>query len=335
MHPDELDLMEFIDGTADAAVASHVETCPGCQQAISQFVDLDGSPRAWSDPRPVDVEVSPGVVQALERELPEQVRAGQLWRARWDDGTLLVYVVRVDSSGGQLAPASLDVHLAEPRTRVVDEDESPLGVTVGIWAARSLHAPVTLLERYLGAVDGDEVAADGLAEAGGELTPLDDRTVYAERLRDALRDLITAAAWEPDGQAEPLSLAVVLGRAGLTMADLPELLGIDVPTALDLWRGDVAPSDEQLAALDMAAEVRGSGVVPSQATGPALPPALLLELARPRWKGRVLTAASSRGVSEEAARRAAASDALGLTLAARRRRTAVPDWGEILDRVLP
>lgn len=335
MHSDELDLMEFIDGTADAAVASHVEACPGCQRAVRQFVDLGGSPAAWSDPRPVEVEVSPGVVQALERDLPEQVRAGQLWRARWDIETLLVYVVRFDSSGCQLAPASLDVQLAEPRTRVVDEDESPLGVPVGVWAGRSLQAPFSLLERYLGTIDGNAVAADGLTPAADDLTPLDDRTVYAERLRDALRDLITAAAWEPAGPPEPLSLATVLGRAGLTMADLPDLLGIDVPTALDLWRGDVAPSGEQLAALDTAAEARGSGVVPSQATGPALPPELLLELARPRWKARVLAAASMRDLSEEAARRAAAAEALGLTLAARRRRTAESDWGEMLDRVLP
>lgn len=335
MHPDELDLMEFIDGTADAAVASHVEACPGCQQEVGQFVDLGGSPAAWSDPRPLDVEVSPGVVQTLERDLPEQVRAGQLWRSRWDDETLLVYVVDVDSSGCQLAPAALDVHLAEPRTRVVDDNESPLGVAVGVWAGRSLHAPFALLERYLGTVDGNEVAADELADAVNELTPLDDRTVYAERLRDALGDLITAATWEPDGPAEPLSLANVLGRAGLTMADLPDLLGIDVPTALDLWRGDVAPSAEQIAALDTAAKARGSGVVPSQSSGPALPPELLLELARPRWKARVLAAASNRDLSEEAARRAAAADALGLTLAARRRRTAVDEWGEMLDRVLP
>ena len=334
MHPDEIDLMDYVDGTAGPDVAGHVRACTTCQHSVEGFSDVGEPPRDTPGKAAVvDARVSPSVLRALARPLPEEVRAGQLWRARWDDETQLVCVLYATAADCRVAPVSLDVHLAGPGVQTVEGSQSPVGLPLGIWTAHAVDTRVSLLELCLGAfpVEVDELAQDADTP---QLGALDDRTVFADRLGEHLLLLAQRADWEPEQRGEQLTLSQACTQAGLRLNDLVQLLGIDLPTALDLWRGDTDPSASQLAVLDQAVSDRGGPDLPSSAAGPPLPVELLQELARPTWKARLLEARTGPSARESQARQDIARDALGLTLAARSRRETQTNWAEVLDRVL-
>lgn len=332
MHPDELDLMEYVDGVADPHLRTHLSECPVCQAAAAEFTDAVPLPNWDAVLAAVDATVSPSVLAALDMPIPDSVEAGQLWRARWDDDTQLVYVAAAEPTTCHLAPISLDVHLAGPNARTVDADDSPLGIPFGAWTARTVQARQSVLEQYLGQIE--HTPGNGRGESSHELAALDDRSAFAGRLEERLIVLATQAAWEPTSQRDPAPLSTILQRAHINLAEMAALLDVDTATALDLWRGDSALSAQQLAALDAAAAARGATTLPSAATGSDFPDELLEELTQPLWKAPVLAARARRSTTETAARQAAAAAAVRLTLAARRQRRTATDWAEVLGRVL-
>lgn len=333
-HPDELDLMDYVDGAAGPDVSSHVDACIICQHDVEGFADVGEPPGGTPGRAVIDARVSPSVLEALARPLPKEARAGQLWRARWDDEAQLVYVLEAATPHCRLAPVSLDVHLAAPGVRIVEGSQSPVGVDLGVWMSRAVAARTSLLEQCLGDFPTDVI--DPTLDADEpQLGALDDRTVFADRLEEQLLLLAQRAAWEPDQRAEQPSLSEAFAQAGLALNDLVQLLSVDLPTALDLWRGDTEPSASQLAVLDQVVSARGGTDLPSSAAGQSLPADLLQELARPIWKARVLQARTSPLAGEAEARHDATRMALDLTLAARSRRPMTTNWAEVLDRVLP
>jgi hypothetical protein len=332
MHPDELDLMEYVDGVADPHLRTHLLECPVCRAAAAEFADAVPLPNWDAVLAAFDVAVSPSVLAALDTPVPDSVEAGQLWRARWDDDTQLVYVVAAEAASCRLAPISLDVHLAGPNVRTVDADDSPLGIPFGAWTALTVQARKSVLERYLGQLE-HRLGSDR-GESSYELAALDDRSVFAGRLEERLMVLSTQAAWEPTSERDPALLSTILQRAHIDLTETAALLDVDTATALDLWRGDRALSAQQLAALDEAAAARGAATLPSAATSSDFPDELLDELTQPMWKTPVLAARTRRSTNETAARQAAAAAAVRLTLAARRQRRTATDWAEVLGRVL-
>lgn len=332
MHPDELDLVEYVDGVADPHLRTHLAECPVCQAAAAEFADAVPLPDWDAVLAAVDAAVSPYVLAALDTPLPDSVEAGQLWRARWDDDTQLVYVVAAEAATCRLAPISLDVHLAGPNVQTVDADDSPLGIPFGAWTARTVQARQSVLERYLGRLE--QTLGSDRGESSYELAALDDRSVFAGRLEERLVVLAGQAAWEPTPDRDQASLSTILQRAHINLTEMAALLDVDTATALDLWRGDSVPSAQQLAALDEAAAARGATTLPSAATSSDFPDELLDELTQPLWKGPILAASTRRSSTETAARQAAAAAAVRLTLAARRQRRTATDWAEVLGRVL-
>ena len=334
MHPDELDLMDYVDGAARHDVSKHVRACTICQHSVDGFADVGEPPSSTPGRAGVDARVSRSVLRALARPLPEEIRAGQLWRARWDDETQLVFVLNAVAPHCRVAPVSLDVHLAGPGVPTVGDSQSPIGLPLGVWTARAVDTRTSLLEQYLGELSAEVVESILDADAP-QLKALDDRTVFADRLEEQLRLLAQSAEWEPVRSDERLTLSQVCTQVGLKLSDLVHLLGTDLPTALDLWRGDTDPSASQLSALDQAVSARGGRALPSSAAGPVLPGELLQELARPTWKARLLEARTGPSASESQARWDVAREALALTLAARSRRETRTNWAEVVDRVLP
>jgi hypothetical protein len=331
-HPDELDLMEYVDGVADPHLQTHLSECSVCQDAADEFADAVPLPNWDSVLDAVDAAVSPSVLAALDTPVPGRVEAGQLWRARWDDATQLVYVVAAEAATCRLAPISLDVHLAGPNVRTVDADDSPLGIPFGAWTARTVQARQSVLELFLGRLE-HTLGIDRDASSY-ELAALDDRSLFAGRLEERLVVLAMQAAWEPTSERDSTSLSMILQRAHINLTEMAALLDVNTATALDLWRGDRTLSAQQLAALDEAAAARGATMLPSAATSSDFPDDLLDELTQPLWKAPVLAARTRGSTTETAARQAAAAAAVQLSLAARRQRRAAMNWAEVLGRVL-
>ena len=330
-HPDELELMEVIDGTADAAVVQHVHSWPRCQSLTARAA----APRQPdAETRMPAAAVTTTILSALRRSLPDRVRRGQLWRTRWDDDTALAYVLHADPQVLRLVPLSLDVHLADHRTVILRD--SPLGVPVGIWAGAEVSGSSAVLERYLGSCSPSvERDVRRLVTAPGTEDPLSDRAQFRSALHAELSTLNDAAqSSQPKAPSDDAALSDVLAQAGLGVRDLAELLQVDLATALDIYRADVAPTPEQMSSLEQALPGDGSAGLPARTHTRAAPEELATELASPEHKASILTAREPWRLNESEVRGLALERATDLALAARVAQRSQRDWAEIVERVL-
>lgn len=343
-HPPLLELSQLAAGTAPDDVVEHVNGCATCQQRAELVASTVSTP---TDIPVLDAAVPAELVAAFEDARVPAPARGQIWRCVWDELSVLALVWLGGEQDVTLMPVTFDVHLADHLTAVFDEERSGLGLPIGIWTALEAGASTAVLERCLADLEPEaleEVAA--LRAARGEQQPagvtrgirpgsrLDERAQYRTELDVQFRLLIAAAAWEPNEGTGP-ALKDVLSEAGLKPADVSRELGLGPRDVVALFQARRAPTRDELDRLDTLAAEAGAAYLPSAAARATPPEELMARMNLPRWKPRLVGAAAEWGCGEATARRQAADDARGMSVAARRGRSADVEWDEILDRVLP
>ena len=259
------------------------------------------------------------------------LRAGAVWRARWDDVALLVLLVgNPTATTVAVTPVTFDDTGAEADTLLV-AFPSGRGATLAVWRTLRRDLPLALLDRPVGELPLAVIAwtaggpvPDDARLAGPALPSVAFRSPVRADLEDDLDALIAAVP----------ALTPVSSRRAMTgarkrvlpseeqFAALMARLGVSLPVVLDLVDGKREPSPEEAAALrDIV------GVTPEVTPPPA---ELVIEMYHPRWKATVLDLARRRDMKEAAARAVMASEAFAL--AARQTGDQTPDWRERLAR---
>lgn len=196
----------------------------------------------------------------LESPLPN-VSPGQLWRGSWRSEALLLLVLEVKSTHVAASPVTTDVEMADGYTLLVPAAESPLDVSLAIFAGLTLDVRPIALDAYFGQLDAvalgvarDLYRANALGMPPSsqdryrcgeqDLDDLDERRDYrieisqsAARIAMAELDLISGhqeslPAILRDHRVGPSSLAVALK---LDLQDARQLAtGARPPTAIEL-----------------------------------------------------------------------------------------------------
>jgi hypothetical protein len=259
------------------------------------------------------------------------LRAGTVWRARWDDVALLVLLVgNPTATTVAVTPVTFDDTGAEADTLLV-AFTSGRGATLAVRRTLRRDLPLALLDRPVGELPLAVIAwtvggpvPDDARLAGPALPSVVFRSPVHADLEDDLDGLIAAVpALTPVSSRRPVTGA----RKGVLpseeqFAALMARLGVSLPVVLDLVDGKREPSPEEVAALrDIV------GVTPEVTPPPA---ELVIEMYHPRWKATVLDLARRRDMKEAAARAVMASGAFAL--AARQTGDQTPDWRERLAR---
>jgi len=259
------------------------------------------------------------------------LRAGAVWRARWDDVALLVLLVgNPTTTTVAVTPVTFDDTGADADTLLV-AFPSVHGAALAVWRTLRRDLPLALLDRPVGelplAVIGWAAGGpvpDDARLAGPALPSVAFRSPVRADLEDDLDGLIAAVpALAPDSSRRTTSGARkrVLPSEE-QFAVLMARLGVSLPVVLELVDGKREPSPEEAAALrDIV------GITPEVTPPPA---ELVIEMYHPRWKATVLDLARRRNIKEASARAVMASEAFAL--AARQTGDQSPDWRERLAR---
>jgi plasmid maintenance system antidote protein VapI len=256
------------------------------------------------------LSVPPSVRAAWFGARPD-LTPGQLWRARWEDVSVFVVVLRTEGSSVDVAPVSLDVELATDSAVLLEPGETDFDVPVAVWLELRAAVPERVLEQYAGTV---HLAVDALRKAPQGrpvLTPLDDRAMEVAVLGDDMDELAAAPAHDA-------TLQELLAPVGLQ-----QLVELGVPTqlALALSRG-LRPLTPELAA--KIAPVAGVTPETLLRANPPLSADVVRDLDSTEGRELVSRLASHRGVPEADARLMAGYGAYAL--AARETGRGDVDW---------
>lgn len=223
---------------------------------------------------------------------------GDLWLLSWDLHSLALGVVSgVARTYVLLWPVSLPADVAfPPAVRVPD---SPLGVPLAVWPTRETGVGMHLLDRRFGQLLSERVMARTLSAIEADETPPlawiqsgltePEREVASDLMIDLWEEICLHTWPVVVPGASPLS-ASVLGVAGVGIAELVEILQIDTPDAVALFRGEHVPTTSELRVL-----AEGIGCEPNDLLEPEGEAQVLAD---PKFKSDLVEASRELGLSE-------------------------------------
>jgi hypothetical protein len=271
-----------------------------------------------------------------------EIHAGQVWRARWDQVSLLVLILTVEDRDVLAAPVTIDPPVEDSHCLVVNGSSTAFGVDATVWAALATSVPVRVLERVIDTWSDDvarwiSTTTEGLPESapagarrghGGE-SELDPVASFRAELADDVESLRQAPGLPAEalGRTTP-DLASLLGDQ-LDLASLCTSLGMRQPDMMKLLRGKVPLTLEQI---NTVARVTGLATEQIAQTVRPLPFDLVIAAEHPRWRHTWHERARRQHTSEAEARLSGSYGAFAL--AARETGGTGRDWDERLRRFL-
>lgn len=329
-HPTDLELVDLVDGLLGdierQEIRRHVSACARCAALVSELIP--------EEPLAHRRGVAPAGPESLVRGFasnPGIVARGGLWRLEWDGAAEVVLVAAANGPDADVAPVVVDPLVGDEYCRFVSAEDSPLGLTLVVWAGLARRIPMAAFAQQFGMLAADVTARALDTGAGAGLGDQADTAAHsaaAVRARLVMSlHRFNEARWDPPQRAtEPFDLIGRLKDVGLKASELARSLGMAPVDITDIarHRRSFTPSQAVL-----AGEVLG--VEPSLlADRPPLDPGLVVELQQPIWRAAISRRATAARTDEQAARMATA-DAV-LTLAARTTgsKRGEPDWAQLV-----
>lgn len=263
-----------------------------------------------------------------------RILPGQLWRAAWDDVTMLLLIVSVSGEAVTAAPATVDPAVEADDSLIVDATRSVLAEPVTIWSGLMRQIRLEVLDQPI-----DEIGADvakwcttksGMPHSSrlgsAPASPFEMDIDVGAMVADDIEVLANAPSW-----AAEVDFALTKDSAAVSppsrdqLAALRSRLGLALPEILALVDGKrPATSAGEIEALR---EVLGH--VPR-----VEPPArgLVIELSHPRWRSAARAFARRSGRGEAEARLEMAYGISGASMAARQTGEREPAWRDRVAR---
>jgi hypothetical protein len=263
-----------------------------------------------------------------------QILPGQLWRAAWDDVTLLVLIVSAAAEAVTAAPATVEPAAEDEESLIVDSRRTALDEPITIWGGLVRQLRLEVLDRPIDAIGADVAAwvtdkssVPSGCRAGVKLaSPFEADIEVRAVAADDMGYLADAKSW-----AAGIDYAPAAGPAAIAppsrgqLVELHGRLGLPLPDVLALVDGRRPPTaPEEIAALR---EVLGR--VP-HVRAPAK--GLVAELSHPRWRPAARAFARQSDRSEPEARLAMAYEISGASMAARQTGDQEPAWRDRVQR---
>jgi hypothetical protein len=276
-------------------------------------------------------------------ELTEiEIDVGQVWRARWEEVSVLVLVLAVDDRNILAAPVTIDPSAEDDHSLVLESSSTAFGVETTVWAGLVATVPVRVLDRPVDKWSEDLVhwtthTAQGQSSAippgtrqGRAIqSELDPAAQLKAELADDL-ELLSQAPYLPVDTSDVTSrsLASLLGT-NFDLGSLCSSLGLPPPEVIKLLRGKIPLTPDQIKVI---AGVTGLSSEEIASTVRRLPPGLVVHAEHPRWRPTWARRAQRLHISEAQARLTGSYEVFALS--ARETGGGEPDWGKRLRQFL-
>lgn len=266
------------------------------------------------------------------------VETGQIWRAAWNDVSLLVLVINVEHVDIDVVAVTLDTGAQDAESLILQPLLTSFGVDATLWMGLRTSLPLRVLDEIL-----DEIPAPivkwltstqvgsrmplpkGVQEGRSPSTVFDTAFSIRAEVEDDLEALRSSPALPTatQSQTSTRTLASILGRD----VDLNILVsalsghGLSQSDVMSLLRGRRPVTPDVVEAV-----ARATGVEPMLIAGAVepLPAAFVEEVDHPRWRPLWRERAHDEGVDEGTARLRVSYEMFAL--AARETGTQSPDW---------
>ncbi|MGW3960084.1 hypothetical protein ACWED2_09685 [Amycolatopsis sp. NPDC005003] len=272
----------------------------------------------------------------------EEIRVGQVWRARWEKVSILVLVLAVEAREVLVSPVTIDPPAEDRDCLVVGGSSTAFGVDATVWATLSALMPIRVLDRVLDVWSSEVVGwCTDLAQRRSTLAPpgtwlgrggeseLDPVASLRAELADEMDSLRRAPGLPEEAAGTPTpSLRSLLG-GGVDLPSLGSSLGMRQSEVMRLLRGKIPLRPDQIATI---ARVTGVESAEISRTVRPLPAELVAVAEHPRWRHVWHERARRERISETEARLSGAYGAFAL--AARETGGSAPNWDERLRRYL-
>lgn len=301
-----------------------------------RFLDLAKEARG---PRALSEE---GLRERFGAPTEIEIDAGQVWRARWDEVSVLVLVLAVEDRDVLAAPVTIDPPAEDDHSVVLASSFIAFDVEATVWAGLTCLLPIRVLDRPMDEWSEDLVRwATHTAQRRPSATPagtrqghaiqseLDPAALLQAELVDDLELLSQAPSLPVDTpDATPRDLASFLGT-NLDLGSLCSSLGLGQPQVMRLLRGKTPLAPDQI---EIVARATGLSSREISATVRRLPLGLVVKMEHPRWRHTWAQRAQRFHVSEAQARLTCSYDVFAL--AARETGGGEPDWDQRLRQFL-
>lgn len=321
---------------ADLFGCSIGENTMGDLSVPQRFLDLASQTRG---PQALSEE---GLRERFGELAEVEIEAGQVWRARWDEVSVLVLVVAAEDRDVLAAPVTIDPPAEDARSVVLEGSFTAFGVEATVWAGLTSIIPIRVLDRPLDqwsedlvrwatrTTQGQPIATPpGTRQGGAIQSELDPAALLQAELADDLESLRQAPGLPVDiPGATHRDLASLLG-SNLDLASLCSALNLPQPEVMKLLRGQTPLVPEQI---DNVARVTGLSSEEIASTARGLPFRLVVTVEHPRWRPTWAQHAQRRHLSEDEARLTGGYEVFAL--AARETGGSQPNWNQRLRQFL-
>lgn len=208
-HPLDIDLLAMVRGDlapdSRLQLESHAQSCLLCRIRIGRLTRAAGLqwPSSGTVALPTgSVPLSSDLLTSFETRAENPIPAmGQLWLVGADE-YLMLWIRKANESSLVCHPVTLDVEVADDKTLVIDEKQSPIGVPLALWSGIIGDVRQSNLSRFLGELDV-RASIDALQSRPGDhhggievglaiSDPTDERIEYRQLLADRLAEFSQA-----------------------------------------------------------------------------------------------------------------------------------------------
>jgi hypothetical protein len=276
-------------------------------------------------------------------ELAEiEIDAGQVWRACWDEVSVLVLVLAVEDRDLLVAPVTIEPPAEDDRCMVLEGSFTAFGVAATVWAGLTCIVPIRVLDCPVDQWSEDLIrwtthtaqgrphpVPPGTRQGRAIQSELDPAALLQAELADDLESLSQAPGLPVDTPGStPRDLASLLGTS-LDLSLLCSSLGLPQAEVMKLLRGKIPLTPDQV---EVVARVTGLSSEKIAGTVRRLPLGLVILAEHPRWRPTWARRAQRLHISEDQARLTGSYGVFAL--AARETGGGESDWEQRLRQFL-
>lgn len=226
-----------------------------------------------------------------------EVKAGQVWRARWSDVSLLVLVLGAEEEENHkmwvpVIPITIEPHAENQGSLVLSSELNMFDVEVTLWCALESKIPFQTLDVCFGEVSEEVVAASQAVSRGeadalprgsrlGKLFPsiFSQDAEYQALIEDDLAELAEARGLSVLEESTRIKVRSQLRLIGLSR--MMDELGVTQPIAMQILRAKGKLTAEQVSRI---AQLTNLDLDDLERVFQGVPAAVVKVVEHPRWR---------------------------------------------------